>query len=118
MPRYGASAASRGLPCGAESQSMAGEDEMEIAGIGGYDDLAADREGGHGRGVTDVDVGQDRQSGQLRLAGDDLFEQRPGHVAGALEPAHDKAADAGRVRKLQQRGQVPGEMRWLRLAVV
>jgi len=45
--------------------------------------------------VANVDVGQDRQTGQRRLAVDDLLQQLPGHAGGPLEPADDQAAEDG-----------------------
>jgi MFS family permease len=89
---------------------VAGEDEAGLAGPGAQLGLAAERDRGHRAGVPEVRVGQHRQAGQPRLGGDDLLQQRPGHVAGPLEPADDQAPDRRGVGLLQQERQVPGEV--------
>jgi len=60
----------------ATSRAVSGVRDAERTGrADGQAGLAADREGGERVGVTEVDVGQDRQAGQAILAADDLLEQ-------------------------------------------
>jgi hypothetical protein len=61
--------------------------------------------------VAEVEAARDRHARELRLARDDPVEQRVRHFRGRLEAADDEARDAIAAGLVQERLQVPVELR-------
>ena len=90
--------------------SVTGDAQRRIGRVGPQLGGAADGEGEDRRRMTEVDIREHRQAGQLGLAGDDVRQQLTSHDRFPLEAADHQPADAAEAGLLEPRYQLPVEV--------